>query len=135
MVRPRKRPYKWCLLQWSSALVRLLWLVGVVELTRGDNMRMPRCHYVTNSGQYQFQAGFIFIYLSIYMYLLFSLNKYKSPLVVSSIALVGWRLGNIFRSTRVFSYYTESTNWFAYWYFQSWFYLMYISVLLYIYVF
>ena len=94
------------LLHWSSTLVRLLWLVGVVELTRGGNVRMPWYHHVANSGQHQCRADFYF-YLFIYMYISFSLNKYKSPLVVSCIALAGWWLRNGFRPTRVFSYYTR----------------------------
>ena len=40
------------------------------------------------------------------VYLLISLNKYKSSLVVSSITLTGWWLGNVFKPVRMFSYYT-----------------------------
>ena len=137
---PRCR-ISWCLLLWSGALVRLLWLVGVVELTRVGNVMMSRCHHMANSGQHKCRTGFMFLstythtYIYIYMYSLISLSEHKSPLVVSSVTLDRWRLKNVFTLAWVFSHYTECTNWFAYSYVMSWFYFKYMCLLCYVYMY
>ena len=65
-----------CSFRWVPR-VRLL-LVEVVELTGEGNVRMSRCHRVTNLGQHQRRVGFYVLSTYIYIPIVFLKHTQKN---------------------------------------------------------